>query len=189
MIVEGIITTVNEDGTPNIAPMGPHVNRQLSEFTLKPFQSSRTYHNLKRSGEAVFHITDNVEMLAQGAIGKLKDVDVEPAGSVHGFILKDACRWMALRIHTRDETPPRATYQCDVVDSGRLRDFWGFNRAMHAVVEAAILATRLHMLPQQEVQQQYDALRVLIQKTAGDRERNAFDILQQHVTAFYGKQS
>jgi len=185
VILEGMITTVNEDGTANIAPLGPHVNRQLSQFTLKPFQSSRTYANLKRSGEAVFHITDNVEMMALAVTGNLPPAEVESAGCVNGFILKDACRWMALRAHTRDDTPPRATYQCSVVGSGRLRDFFGLNRAMHAVVEGAILATRLHMLPEKEVQQQFNSLAVLVEKTAGDRERNAFAALQQYVADFY----
>jgi len=55
MILEGIVTTLNEDGSPNISPMGPEVDVPLTQFVLKPFKTSRTYHNLKRLGEGVLN--------------------------------------------------------------------------------------------------------------------------------------
>ena len=68
MIVEGIVTTLNEDGSPNISPMGPVVDEALTRFRLRPFQTSTTFKNLKRTGEAVFHVVDDVELLAKAAV-------------------------------------------------------------------------------------------------------------------------
>ena len=77
MILEGIVTTLNDDATLNIAPMGPRVDpgTNLARFELRPYRSSTTYHNLKARGEGVFHVTDDVLLLAQTAIG----VAVSPA--------------------------------------------------------------------------------------------------------------
>ena len=69
MILEGIVTTLNSDGTVNVAPMGPEVDESLTRLVLKPYQTSTTYGNLQRAGQGVFHVTDDVELLARAAIG------------------------------------------------------------------------------------------------------------------------
>src|ERR671938_399513 len=49
------------------------------------------------------------------------------------------------------------------------------------LAEAAVLATRLHILPAAEVRADYGKLRVLVEKTGGPAEHAAFDFLQQCV--------
>src|SRR5688572_2321645 len=71
LIVEGLVLTAGEDGSPHLAPMGPIVNRAQTEFTLRPFCTSQTFANLQRTGVAVFHLTDDVELLAAAAIGRV----------------------------------------------------------------------------------------------------------------------
>ena len=68
MILEGIVTTISADGTVNISPMGPRVNEPLTRLILRPYQTSTTYQNLKRTGQGVLHVTDDVELLAQAAV-------------------------------------------------------------------------------------------------------------------------
>ena len=65
-----------------------------------------------------------------------------------------------------------------MVHAGRTRDFFGFNRAKHAVVEAAILATRFHILPLAEVAAEFKKLRVIVGKTGGPDEHAAMDLLE-----------
>ena len=72
MILEGIVTTISPEGELNIAPMGPVVDEAMSRLVLRPFRTSHTYRNLKHLGEGVFHVTDDVLMLAQGAIGTVQ---------------------------------------------------------------------------------------------------------------------
>jgi len=182
MIIEGIITTKNQDGTINVSPMGPICEDAWQYITLRPFQTSRTYQNLRRHGEGVFHVTDDVDLLARAAIGWLDNTPAFlPAKKVDGMILADTCRWYAFRVERLDDSDERTRIECTIVDQGRRRDFLGFNRAKHAVVEAAILATRVHLLPADEIRQQMARLSVIVNKTAGDQELGAFALLDRYI--------
>lgn len=181
MILEGIVTTLNDDGSANISPMGPHVDRDISQLQLRPYKTSTTYQNLKRTGQGVLHVTDDVELLARAAVSQLPPPPLIPATSVEGAILKDCCRWYAFRVVSLNDSEDRTTIDCEVVDQGRVRDFFGFNRAKHAVVEAAILATRIDFLPGDEINEQLRRLATLVEKTAGEQERRAFKFLQSYV--------
>ncbi len=182
MILEGIVTTLNEDGTPNISPMGPQVDRQLTRLLLKPYRTSRTYANLKRTRQGVLHVTDDVELLARAAINQLDPLPpLVAATAVEGVVLAEACRWFAFRVSALDDAQERTRIECQVVDRGHIRDFFGFNRAKHAVVEAAILATRTAFLPAEQIRDEFQRLAVLIEKTAGDQERRAFALLRDYV--------
>jgi hypothetical protein len=182
VILEGIITTTNEDGSANISPMGPLVDVAMRRLVLRPYQTSTTYRNLKRAGHAVFHVTDDVELLAQAAVGTPNPLPMlQPAQAVPGWIISSACRWYALKVHSLDDSRDRTEIICEVVDQGRLRDFFGFNRAKHAVVEAAILATRTKSLDAQFIRAEFERLEVLVEKTGGPAERRAFDYLKQVV--------
>lgn len=162
--------------------MGPLVDRDITRLVLRPYKTSRTYRNLKRTGKGILHVTDDVELLARAAIGQLHPppqlVRHEASG---GYLLADCCRWFAFEVVTLFDQTDRTTIECKVTDYGRVRDFFGFNRAKHAVVEAAILATRIHILPAQEIQDEMARLAVPVDKTAGDQERRAFDLLRQFI--------
>jgi len=182
VILEGIVTTINEDGTPNIAPMGPLVDERITQFVLRPYKTSTTYANLKRTGEGVLHVTDDVELFAHAAVKGLDPLPkVAKAKTVDGIVIADACRWYEFRVTSLEDQSERTTIACEVVARGRIRDFFGFNRAKHAVVEAAILASRLHLLPAEEVCEEFRRLAVLVDKTAGERERRAFQFLDEYV--------
>ena len=64
---------------------------------------------------------------------------------------------------------------------GFRREFLGFNRARHAVLEAAILATRVHMLPAEQIREEFARLQVIVDKTAGPREFEAMALLTEHI--------
>lgn len=187
MILEGIITTLNVDGSPNISPMGPEVDVRFERMRLRPFQSSTTYTNLKRTQEAVFHVVDDVELLAAAAVGEVSPPpEMTAAESVDGVILNDACRWYALRVSASNDHDPRASFEMEIVDRGRLRDFFGFNRAKHAVVEAAILATRVGILPSADILCEMKRLKIPVDKTGGAQEHRAFDFLMAHIERTIG---
>jgi hypothetical protein len=182
MILEALVTTINADGTPNISPMGPLVDPQMRQFVLRPYQTSATYANLKRAQQGVLHVTDDVEMLARAAVHQLQPLPrLAKAKKVQGVVIADACRWYEFRVTSLDDHAPRTTIACDVVAKGRIRDFFGFNRAKHAVVEAAILATRLGIMSPPEICAEFRRLAELVEKTAGDQERRAFQFLDEYV--------
>ena len=103
------------------------------------------------------------------------------AKTIDGVILEDACRWYAFRVISIDDRDERTEIVAETVDQGRLRDFFGFNRAKHAVIEAAILATRIDFLEARHIQDEFDRLAGPVAKTGGHQERNAFDFLKQFV--------
>jgi hypothetical protein len=182
MILEGIVTTVNADGTVNIAPMGPLVDSGITHLTLRPFQTSTTFQNLMRTRQGVFHVTDDVELLAHAAIDRLDRMPpLVRAERVDGWILAESCRWYAFEVREADVREPRSRIEADVVDHGHLREFFGFNRAKHAVLEAAILATRVHLLDGADLLDELARLVVMVEKTGGEQERRAFDFLSQYI--------
>ena len=182
MILEGIVTTVSPEGIVNIAPMGPQVGATMERFVLRPFRTAQTYRNLKAHGEGVLHVTDDVLLLAKAALGPVEPPpSLFPASRVRGFVLANSCRYHEFRVIALDDREERTRIDVEVLASGRLRDFFGFNRAKHAVVEAAILATRTAFLPLEEIEAEYRKLAVIVNKTGGPEEQLAFALLRDHV--------
>jgi hypothetical protein len=182
MILEGIVTTVSATGAAHVAPMGPRVEAGMQRLLLRPFRTSQTYQNLKAHGVGVLHVTDDVLLLARAAVGALEPLPaLTPAAHVRGFVLTDACRYYEFRVCSVNDRQERTEIEAKVVHAGRLRDFFGFNRAKHAVVEAAILATRIHLLPRAEIAAEYDRLAVLVEKTGGPQEHEAFAFLRGYL--------
>ena len=119
-------------------------------------------------------------LFAQGAVSS-PQFPWEPAAVVRGAVLTAACSWRELAVVTVDDTPPRSRIETRVVHHGRHREFLGFNRARHAVLEAAILATRTHLIPPEEIRSEYARLQVIVDKTAGPREQEAMALLTEYV--------
>ena len=178
MIIESIVTTVDANGSINFAPMGVEWGDET--IVLKPFLETTTFRNLSATGVAVVNLTDDAMLFAQGAISSPQFPSI-PATIVEGAVLEAACSWRELRVVTIDATPPRSRIEAQVVHRGTRREFIGFNRARHAVLEAAILATRTHLLPAEQIREEYARLQVVVDKTAGPREREAMDLLTQYV--------
>jgi hypothetical protein len=182
MILEGIVTTISAAGALNIAPMGPQVDPAMENLLLRPFQTAQTFCNLKDHPEGVFHVTDDVLLLARAAVGPvIPQPSVHPARTVRGYVLEDCCRYYEFRVVSADHSDMRARFQAKVIHCARVRDFVGFNRAKHAVVEAAILATRLFLLPLPEIEVEFRRLHVIVDKTGGPREIEAFRFLENYV--------
>jgi uncharacterized protein len=180
MIVEGIVTTQDASGQVNFAPMG--VEWGDERLVLKPFLQTTTFRNLSAHGHAVFNLIDDVLLFAQAAIGS-PQFPWRPAAHVRGAVLEAACSWHELEVEAIDDTPPRSRIDARVVHRGLGREFIGFNRAKHAVLEAAILSTRLHLLPPAQVSDELGRLQVLVDKTAGPRELEAWALLRDYVAA------
>ena len=188
MILEGIVTTIATGGDVNIAPMGPRVDADMQRFLLRPFNTAKTYHNLRAHGEGVLHVTDDVLLLARAALGQLDPLPpLMPARKVRGWVLSEACRFYEFRVLSIDDREERVSIDVEVVHHETLRDFFGFNRAKHAVVEAAILATRTDFLPLDEIELEYRKFAVIVQKTGGPQELAAMTFLQAHLAQAMAK--
>ena len=178
MILETIVTSLDPAGAINFAPMGVEWGEEI--IVLKPFLETRTFQNLTATRTAVVNLTDDAMLFAQGAISSPQFPWI-PASVVNGAVLQAACSWRELEVVTIDATPPRSRIDTRVVHRGFTREFMGFNRAKHAVLEAAILATRTHLLPAEQIKEEYARLQIIVDKTAGPREQEAMTLLTQYV--------
>ncbi len=183
MILEGLVTTIDAAGVLNFAPMGPIIAPDFSRFELRPYQTSQTYRNLKVHPQGVLHVVDDVLLIAQAALNRLPSPPpvVFPAERVTGAVLDDCCRWFEFEVRTLDASAERTSIIAEVVHTGRRRDFFGFNRAKHAVLEATILATRLHLLSREDVMAELKRLQVPVEKTAGPQEWAAWALVQDYI--------
>ncbi len=178
MIVEVILSTLGTGRRPNFAPMG--VTWGEKEMTVRPFRQTHSYRNLTATGYGVANLTDNVLAFVQSA---LDDVALPhfPAQVVPGVVLQGGCAWRELEVVATAGTAERVEVRCRVVNRGWQRDFLGFCRARNAVIEATILATRLHLYSPKtalEAMEQYDQI---VAKTGGEAEKDALQRVHEFV--------
>jgi hypothetical protein len=183
MIIESILTTMDPSGVVNYAPMGVEWGEET--IVIKPFLETTTFRNLKATGVAVVNLTDDVMLFARGATGNVT-LASGPAAVVKGVVIDAACSWREVEVVSIDDTPPRSRIVTRVVHQGFRREFLGFNRARHAVLEAAILATRTHLIPAEEIRREYERLEIIVDKTAGPREQEAMSFLKSVVATRLG---
>jgi uncharacterized protein len=183
MIVETVTTTINPDGTVNCAAMGVEWGDEA--IVIKPYRATRTLRNLQATGAAVVNLTDDILLFTEAALGD-PHPPTRPAAAVDGAVLADACSWREVAVDAIDATGPRARVTTRVVGRGVGREFIGWSRAAHAVLEASILASRVRRLPADEIRAELARLTVVLDKTAGPRERAAMDLVLAHVRAAAG---
>ena len=169
-ILETVVTTFNPDGTVNCAAMGVEWGER--RIVIKPYRGTRTLRNLRATGAAVVNLTDDILLFSQAALGD-PHPPTRPAARVEGAVLADACSWREVRVESIDDGEPRARVSTVVVGGGVGREFLGLSRASHAVLEASILASRARFLDAGEIRAELGRLQVIVDKTAGPRERAA----------------
>lgn len=178
MITETIVTTLNEQGETNFAPMGVTIGE--GEILIRPYKESATYRNLLATGVVVVNLTDNALLFAESAVSN-PQFTAFPADLVRGVVLKDACSYYECTVRERDISHERANFRCQVLKKGVLREFVGFNRAKNAILEAAILATRVRFLGVEHILQEYRRFSEIVKKTGGEEETRAMQYLQEYV--------
>lgn len=178
MIYETIVTSVDAQGMPHIAPFG--VREQESFTLIAPFKPSTTLDNLLLNRHAVVNMTDDVRIFA-GALSGRTEWSVFPASKIKGFVLEAAMAHRELELVDirEDELRPELVFR--TVHEEVHAAFRGFNRAQAAVIELAILVSRLHMLPMEKIEAEIAYLQIAIQKTAGEREQQAWSWLMERV--------
>lgn len=185
MIREVIVSTHSLDGRIHLAPMGIHV---LEEgMLLMPFRPSTTLENVLATGVAVMNATDDVRIFS-GCLTGRRDWPCVPSEKVSGFRLKSALTHTELKLERIEEDSLRPKLYCAVVHEAQHRPFKGFNRAQSAVIEAAILVSRLDRLPPEKIQRELDYLAIGLEKTAGPIEYEAWSWLMEKVRLFLGDQ-
>jgi len=178
MIIETIVSTLDETGNPNFAPMGITLGEEY--VTVRPYRQTQTCRNLLSSGCGVANISDDVLAYVQcGLYGVI--LPVSPARTVQGFIYQETCAWWEFEVVSKSESGARLDVQCRVVYQGHQKEFMGFCRAKNAVIESAILATRLDLLDRTLLMGKLVSYREIIEKTGSEKEAEAFRLIWEYV--------
>ena len=179
-IRETILTTISPDGMVHIAPLG--IIEDGEGWIIAPFRPSQTLSNLEASGVAVVNYTDDALIFAGCLTGRkdwpLVSVDACPVPRLEAALAHDV-----LTVQRVEGSEERPRFHCAVTASGQHAPFQGMNRAKAAILEAAILVSRLHMLPAAKIESEMAYLNIAIEKTAGERERQAWYWLMEKIIA------
>ena len=185
-IVETIVTTKNAKGEVHIAPLG--LIAEGGNWVLAPFRPSRTLDNLREVPFAVASHTDDVRVFAGSLTGR-KDWATRPAEKVDGAVLENAVSHWELAVDRVTEDDLRPRFSCRLVHAASHRPWGGFNRAQAAVLECAVLVSRLKMLPADKIEAELKYLEIAVSKTAGEREQEAWGWLMERIAAWRKQQA
>lgn len=180
-IVETIVTTKNADGEVHIAPLG--LIAEGERWIIAPFSPSRTLDNLRAVPFAVASHTDDVRVFA-GCLTGRKSWPTRPAEQIAGAVLEGALSHWELAVGDVQEDDVRPRFVCERVHVANHAAWEGFNRAQAAVLECAVLVSRLHMLAPEKIEAELKYLEIAIAKTAGPREVEAWGWLMERIEAW-----
>lgn len=180
MIRETIVTTASPDGRPHVAPMG--ATPIEGGWLLQPFRPSTTLDNFLSTRCGSVNFTDDARIFA-GCVTKRKtDWPTVRTDLVESVRLEAALAHHEIRVE-RVEDGERPKLFCSTVHRGNHRAFGGLNRAVAAVLEGAVLVSRLGMLAPEKISDEFAYLQIAIDKTAGEAEREAWEWLTDAVEA------
>ncbi len=184
MIQETIVTTQNNEGVTHIAPMGVHV--EGDRFVILPFRPSTTLNNFLETKVGVINYCDDVRVFA-GCLTGRRDWALKPASMVSGKALECTLAHTEVELIEIEDDDSRPKLYCKTVYSANHAPFKGFNRAQFAVLEAAILISRLDRLPLSKIESEIEYLSIGLAKTAGERELEAWGWIITVLDEFKGR--
>lgn len=182
MINETIVTTVNKEGLPHVTPFG--VWQEAAHIIIAPFKPSTTLANIILTESAAINFTDDVRVFA-GAVTDRMAWPLAATDVIKGLRLANCLAHTELRLFALREDPIRPQLVMEVVNTANHQPFQGFNRAQAAVIELAVLVSRLQRLPRDKVMAEREYLQIAIDKTAGERELEAWHWLNEKIERYY----
>jgi len=179
MIYETIITSIDTLGVPHVTPFG--IRMQDDFVIISPYKPSTTLVNILSTKHAVMNLTDDVRVFA-GALTGRSVWDLIPTNKIIGVRLASSLAHKELKLVKVVDHALRPELFLQVEHEAQHQAFQGFNRAQAAVIELAVLVSRLTRLPMDKIVQELDYLKIAIEKTAGPRELEAWSWLIEAVS-------
>ena len=179
VIFETVVTSVSPQGKPHVAPMG--VRFQPGVVVLMPFVPSMTLANILATRHAVLNIVLDTRVFA-GCVTGRKEWPTLPTEKINGVWLACALSHVELKLESmNDDDAQRPVLRMARVHEVSHAPYVGFNRAQAAIIEGAVLVSRLHMLSAAKIDSEMAYLQIAISKTAGPEEHEAWGWLQEAV--------
>jgi len=182
MIRETIVSTADRAGKVHFAPLG--LIAEADGWIIAPFHPSTTLDNLRHVPFAAANFTDDVRVFA-GCLTGRGEWPSAACDEIPVRRLAQALAHAELAVTHTSEDKERPRFHCRVLRTATHAPFKGFNRAQAAVIEAAILVSRLRLLPRDKIDREMSYLENAVNKTASAVEAEAWDWLRDAVEAFY----
>ena len=182
---ETIVTTKNLDGTTKISPLGIYIESNV--LKIRPFKPSASLDNILRNKSGVINYIDDVRIFASCIIKKDIKSDLKKAKIIDCSFLKDAISHTEFVIEKIEDDNTRPTIICKSVHEETHKMYYGFNRAKSAVIELCILASRLGIIEDTKISDEIKYLEISIDKTAGRREKEAWEWLIDYIKEYRTK--
>lgn len=187
MILETILSSSDEYGNGNFAPMGVHVPDDIQNLSdvkqiqLMIYSGSKTFANLKKRPEGVINFTDDILSFVDTALFS-RNLPAVRSSLVHPPRMANAKTIWEFQIADFDDSIEPARINARILLHEEQAGFSGFCRAQGAILEAAILVTRLQWLPHSHVIKSWPQWREIVTKTGGIRELKAFQQLTDYIS-------
>jgi hypothetical protein len=178
MIIETIISTINNKGEVNFAPFGIKRNKKI--IYISPYIPSKTLNNLISTKSAVINYINECSYFVDCIIGE-KKFNTSRSHEINGYYLKNSLAHDEVRVLSVKEDEIRPTFKCEVIGEYLHKKYPGYNRANGAVIEACILATRVKMLKKTKIENELNYLNISVEKTAGKNELKSWHKIKKFI--------
>lgn len=186
LILETIVTTLAPSGELHLVPFG--LIGKENGYVLAPFRPSPTIVNLEANPCFAASSPRDIRVIA-GAVTGRREWPTVACAVIAGRRLADSFGHAEFQVALVEDQETRPRFHGRLVHSAAHAPFIGYNRAQAAVLEAAILSTRLHMLEPDKVLTEMAYLAIAITKTAGPREREAWGWIEDKVAEAFGAEA
>jgi hypothetical protein len=183
-ISEVIVTTKSGAGAPNAAPIGFVTRRAETgdlSYSVKLYRGSQTLANVLETRTLAANVTDDVMLFVTAAFEDVRAAYFTDFAAVP--VLKEAYAWIVFTVTSEEEQGEYVQFllQPERVKINR-KVVTAINRGRNAVLEAAIIATRIHRAEDErakvEMREQVKKYKELVMKCGGPREHAAMRILE-----------
>lgn len=178
MIIETIISTINDEGEVNFAPFGIKKNEKF--LYISPYIPSKTLNNLLSTKSAVINYINECSYFVDCIVGE-KKFDKSKSYEIEGYFLKDSLAHDEVKVLSVKEDKIRPTFKCEIIGEYLHKKYQGYNRANGAVIEACILATRVKMLNKLKIENELNYLKISVEKTAGKSELKSWQKIKKFI--------
>ncbi len=186
MILETIVSTLNLLGKVNFAPMGVELSDCATPTTaiLRPFTNTHTFYNLRDTPFGVINFTGDVYAMARCALDEYEPPWLKGARTGVPYMV-NASSHMEFKVKTISDTDVRAAVNVEFLETRRLPCSIGLNRAVFAVLETLILATRLSLYERSKVEAIMNHYAQIVEKTGGEQEKTAMDFVDRWIRSHW----
>ncbi len=193
LLYETIVTTRNQDGTPNAAPIGV-ICKNENEVVLYLFEGSKTFQNVRLDKNFYVNISKDPLLFVHSTIGNLKNEEFQAKDD--GFSLKGADSFFKAEVsHEKiiERKDHMGTSNMDVVKANVTEVVQinqhpePLNRAIYAIIEALVYFSRIDIVSEDEKQKNLDKINELssvVNKVGGEDHKKAMKLILDNLKKY-----